>query len=122
MKPTDATKVSAPTKTTWVTKDGERIPVREMNDSHLVNTIQYLRRIAQIQLIESTLAIGQYLSDDPPDGAWLAVIAAEHDLNDMNADEFALEAYPTFAAMLKEAEQRGLDAATSTSAGGAGEW
>lgn len=112
--------METPTKTTWVTKDGERIPVREMSDSHLVNTIQYLRRNAQIQLMESTLAIGQYLSDDPPDGAWLAATAAEHDLNGMDADEFALEAYPTFAAMLKEAEQRGLAATTSTSAGGVG--
>ena len=33
-----------PTKTIWVTKDGQPIHVKDMTDSHLVNTIRFLKR------------------------------------------------------------------------------
>ncbi len=33
-----------PTKTIWATKDGRRIRVRQMDDCHLVNTVNYLLR------------------------------------------------------------------------------
>ena len=32
-------------KYVWTTKDGRKVPVREMTDSHLENTIKYLERV-----------------------------------------------------------------------------
>lgn len=103
-----STTMNEPTKTIWVTREGERIPVRKMTDSHLINAIRYLRRTAEVQQMEATLAIGQYLDDDPPDGAWMAATAAERDLESMDTDEFAAANVPTFEAMLAEAEKRGI--------------
>lgn len=33
-----------PTKTVWVTSDGIQVPIRKMTNSHLLNTIRFLRR------------------------------------------------------------------------------
>lgn len=68
-----------PTKTIWVTREGERIPVRDMTDSHLHNTITMLRR-------QSPAAV--FVPDSP--------------------DAYIIASCPTFVAMLAEAQQRGL--------------
>src|SRR5262245_47826783 len=36
-------------RSNWYTLDGERIEIGKMSDSHLVNTIRYLRRKARIE-------------------------------------------------------------------------
>lgn len=38
------------TKTVWVTKDGRRIPVKDMDGQHIVNTYNMLIRWAQRQI------------------------------------------------------------------------
>ena len=99
---------AAPTKTVWVTREGECVKVSEMSDSHLLNTIRYLRRKAESQLVRSAYRLGIYLEDDPPDGAYWAAQAAEDELLNMEPDDVLREDCPTFPAMLAEAKKRGL--------------
>ena len=93
---------SQPTKDTWVTRTGERIPVREMTDSHLVNTIRMLRR----QSDKYT-----YLEEmgGPPNGEmarddwdWAVGQCAF-----LSRDEFFAR-IPTYPALLNEAARRKL--------------
>lgn len=90
---------SQPTKTTWVTREGKRIAVKDMSDAHLLNAIAYIRRTAPLQFIRSLDAIG--MSD-------AAEIALGTEFEDLDDDDYAALQCPTFKTMLAEAEQRGL--------------
>lgn len=73
----------APTATIWVARDGQRVKVTAMTDSHLRNTIAMLRR-----------------SIDPTElGEW----------DYATVDEALADTCVTFLAMLAEAERRGLE-------------
>ena len=57
-----------PTKTIWVTKDGQSIRVKDMTDSHLVNTIRFLKRKSLNELYSLSCFIqgeqASYMIDD----------------------------------------------------------
>lgn len=97
-----------PTATNWVTRDGQRIPVRKMSDSHLLNTIAYLRRVAEARRVSELFSVGGYLASHPPDGAYDAASQAEVELEDMDTDDYLEATCPTFPAMVAEAEKRKL--------------
>ena len=93
------------TKTIWVTKEGERIHVREMGDQHLVNTIRYLRRVGS----QAKMALE---IESPNLNGEMAQFFAEraHDkLLDMSLDEFLESEVETWPALLAEAERRKLN-------------
>lgn len=99
---------SEPTKTIWVTREGERIPVRKMTDSHLVNTIRYLRRAGATEKAEGERAgysvLGMLQGE-------MAIDSVERDLSYLESqtvDEYLSETRPTFEALLTEAERRGI--------------
>jgi hypothetical protein len=90
-----------PTATTWVTRDGQRIPVSDMSDAHLVNTIRYLRRTASLALMDHL----NKCIDSGTRSIWEDVPEEAFD----EAEDISLKAsVPTFRAMLAEAEKRGL--------------
>ena len=88
----------------WVMKDGQRIRPRKMTDSHLVNTLRFIQRLAEQ---ERKIVLSFYLDCKGPSG-------------DMACDLFDREAacvieadwtdyVPSiFEALEAEAERRGL--------------
>lgn len=95
------------TKTIWVTKDGQHIPVKQMTDSHLVNTIRMLRRYAEPRKAAHEMALDAYMVD-APDGAADAANGELVQLENMDIDEYIEGEIITFPAMLAEAKRRGL--------------
>ena len=37
----------------WTTRDGREVPVKEMSDTHLNNTIKYLEKIKEYKLMKT---------------------------------------------------------------------
>ena len=98
-----------PTTTTWVTRDGQRVPVSDMTDAHLVNTIRYLRRSANASItdeIQSGYSLLGTLQGE------MAIDCVERDLQFLeetaDADAYLEDNCPTWPALLVEAEKRGL--------------
>ena len=88
----------------WTTKDGRKLRICDMEDSHLVNTIQLLQRTAEAERIRNSVfyatCIGptgdmaQVLFDQECDQVWQA-----------DWDDYVHPIYPN---MVKEAKSRGL--------------
>jgi len=91
---------SGPTATVWVTREGQRIPVKDMTDVHLVNTIRYLRRQKRNQMMEAALRMAEF--SEPPEGFW------DDWADDSDVDDYLLRSCPTFETMLAEVRKRGL--------------
>ena len=97
-----------PTKTTWVTREGDRIAVKDMTDDHLVNTIRFLRRNGERAKDAAMFAALAYADSAPMYASDAAANEADR-LTEMWIDDYLLERMPTFAAMLDEAGRRGLE-------------
>jgi hypothetical protein len=87
------------TSDVWITKDGRRIPVKEMSDEHIVNTIRMLRRKGGVTVDEF---LGMCVAVASVNGE-MAQYAAEGEI----ADARVLP--PVFDALLDEASARGLE-------------
>lgn len=94
-----------PTKTKWMTRKGEIIKVRDMTDSHLLNTIAYLRRWGEAAKLNAELdCLAHPFNEDT-----MAAFCCEQDaavLAAMDVDDYLDEVVPTWDALLKEAERR----------------
>lgn len=85
----------------WRTKDGRTIPIREMTDDHLVNTMRFLER-AHRRYVDTVL-----LYELPDDMGDMAREAAESEMAD--AEESTVEElFPIYDNMQLEALRRGL--------------
>lgn len=71
--------------TVWVTRDGVRIPVSEMSDNHLLNTIKYFydRREGLVDMLSLSMLM---YSIDAPDGASYCAEQGAHALMDDDPD------------------------------------
>ena len=94
---------------TWTTREGKVIPLSEMSDTHLKNTIAMVER-NQPELKEwrENKAVAFPLLMDEGQGT------SEDFLEEMEYLEFIKERefqhkYPMYAALLEEAERRNLD-------------
>lgn len=99
---------SKPTATVWVPRDGQRIPVRDMGDQHLINTIRMLRRKAPFMMMNELRQMDRYIRD-APDGAAMGCESEADALINLSDDEYLSRTLPTFPALLAEAEKRGLE-------------
>jgi hypothetical protein len=92
------------TRQVWVTKEGERIRVRDLTDRHLRNILRFLRpRALQRWVLESldpSIARG--------DMAQMAEEEARRELERMGPTQFVAEVMkiPTIYALIREAERR----------------
>lgn len=95
-----------PTKTTWVTKEGQRIKIKDMTDSHILNTIRMLERNAKIYqevMIPQAYAV---LSSMRGEGAQFCMEQEIRSLED--ADPTELIDCPTYDALVEEAMKRNI--------------
>jgi hypothetical protein len=80
----------------WVTKDGREVPIKEMEDEHLLNTIRMLRRkgVVSTDVFDSCAAYAFSNNN-------MAAMAAEQELSRMYLN-------PRFDELLEELGRRGL--------------
>lgn len=97
-----------PTKTTWVTRENEEIPVVEMGDMHLINTIRMLRRKAMYLQLGDVLRINDYIAD-APDGAAMCAEEVAGQIGDMTDENYLAYKIPCYLLMLREAAERNLN-------------
>jgi hypothetical protein len=101
-----------PTERVWVTRYGREVPVREMDDGHLVNTIRMLQRKNRARLIKvamsRSLGALSYASSAPEHAADAAHSYADHVMSQAGLDELLAEEYPPFRGLLSEAVRRRL--------------
>ena len=108
---------------TWTTSEGVTLRISEMADSHLLNTIRYLRRTHRARCWSLAMSAGRYAMS-APDGAAEAAMQAEEELLALSEppycmdepfgrgaqtlDEAVAELEPRHTTMLREAKRRGL--------------
>lgn len=91
--------------TRWTTKDKRSIPIKEMTDSHLANTIAYLERTApasqEIERENAMIGYGMLQGE-------MAQYYAEQELDDLfeeSPDEW-LARQPAYKALINEQKRR----------------
>jgi hypothetical protein len=94
-------------KKVWKTREGKEIEIKNMTDSHLMNTIKFLRRNANANMakeIASAYSAASLMQGE------MAIDAIERDIRIMeetSPDEY-LQEFPIYNALIKEAEKRNL--------------
>lgn len=98
---------------TWTTRDGRVVSIAGMDDDHLVNTINLLRRRSRSALVSRAwrLALNalSYAEREPDGAAMAAEEYAEGVMTQAGMDELLCEALPVFLALTQEARRRKLD-------------
>lgn len=92
----------------WTTKDGKKVPIKDMTDSHLINTIRMLRRVGWYYK-EAELA-SAYAAASTLQGE-MATYYAEGDLDIMeqeSMDDFLRRTVPQYCGLMEELRLRGL--------------
>ena len=88
--------------THWVTKDGKVIPIHEMSDSHLVNTINFLNKkhtdYANMALLSGPPCFQGEMAQWAAEQEWLSI-----------ADSGPEDLFPQYENLIKEADKRGLN-------------
>ena len=93
---------------TWKTAQGIKIPISKMSDSHIVNTINYLRRKGTVEQIEE---IGNAYAANTFNPETMASYYADHDIMMMEQetlDDFLSRRILQYCSLLTEVEKRKL--------------
>jgi hypothetical protein len=95
-------------KDIWITREGEPVPIKLLEDDHLVNIIKGLRRnVAQYR--ESIIHSGyQILGGVQGEMAVLSIESDLMQLESISDDEFLAEYMPCYKNLVKEAKERKL--------------
>jgi len=91
----------------WITRDHRVIAITAMADSHLMNTIRFLRR-NQIKYQMAELSrMGRYIAN-APDGAADACESEAFGIMKLDGDEYLMHRFQCFRSMMAEVHRRGL--------------
>ncbi len=91
----------------WATRDGRVIPIVHMSDSHLLNTIRFLRRNVFTYQLVIMRRMSNYIMGAPEHAADACEAEAVR-LMDMTDDEFLIYRFPQFRNLISEAAKRKL--------------
>jgi hypothetical protein len=97
------------TPATWRTKSGKVIPIAEMEDGHLLNTIRLLQRTYARVCLTVSLEASGYAATAPDGAAMAAESEADQLMEEAEEQENIGKEYPSFFPLLTEAARRGLD-------------
>lgn len=95
-------------ETTWTTRDGRTILIRDMTDRHLRNTLAFMRRNVEHYRNAEALHAWAYAEYAPDGAAGAAEQAAYFVLEVMDDDDVLKECVPAYPALVKEAQRRGF--------------
>lgn len=96
------------TEKTWTTKDGREIPIKDMDDQHLLNAARMIYRNADACLQDSIEEGEKILPTLSGEQAQYAVEDELLRLQQMTGEEFIKE-YPLYQWLLEEIEKRKLE-------------
>lgn len=92
----------------WITADGRRIPIKEMEDLHLINTINFLHRtgiLLQLKYITSLYDLCSFLQGE------MAIYEVERQIWKVEAEtleDFLIDNVPQYQYLISEAKRRKL--------------
>jgi len=84
----------------WTTKKGEKVRIKDMTDSHLLNTIKLIERNHRDEL-NAAYSVASILTGE------MATFCAERDIDCME-DEGPSYTHPLYSDLVDEAERRKL--------------
>lgn len=88
----------------WTMWNGDKIRIKDMSDSHLLNTIAMLLRNATFRRMNALACFPSFNGE-------MAQFSAEQDwdnLNEMSDEEYAMQTIPLYKDMIEEALHRKL--------------
>jgi len=92
-------------RTHWRTKEGVEVPIREMDDNHLCNTIRYIERSLVYAIERRTV---RFLSTPGPDPDSVAAFEFNTEFDQFLETRWFHCLPPVHRALKKEARRRGL--------------
>lgn len=98
----------------WTTRDGRKVRLCDMADSHLLNTIKYLKKRTEARLA-AEIALGYRVLCGLQ--GEMAQLCVEQDLDRLESEDpesFLLEHFPLYEKLLLEAERRKLPIGKTT--------
>lgn len=97
------------TKTIWVTKDGRRMRVRQMDDRHLVNTVNYLLRMEFAAHLKGMQDLEDILATVRGEQALFDLEREADSLADRDPEDWLSCELITWDALVAEIDRRGFD-------------
>jgi len=91
-------------KLKWTTKEGKKMWIKDMSDSHILNCLKMLKKFAENEYSYAERAIFSY-PQPHGDGAQMELERAEMQIMNSTWEDFVPEEY---YALLKEAKKRGI--------------
>lgn len=91
----------------WTTRDGQTLDIRDMADSHLINTIRYLRRNAEALRELTSIAAADFAATTRGEMAEYYAWQAADELLECSDQDY-LDSREDYREMLDEAKWRGL--------------